>query len=54
VGLNSLVDVVVVLATARLLRSAAVRQARGRMLTRVSGATMLGIGTWLAFAGRSE
>ena len=54
VALNTLVDVVAVLFAHRLLRSDAMREARARMLTRVSGVTMLGLGAYLAFAKRSQ
>ena len=52
VALNTLVDVVAVYAAERLLRSAAARAARARLLTRVSGMTMLGLGAYLALARR--
>jgi threonine/homoserine/homoserine lactone efflux protein len=52
VALNTLVDVAAVFAAARLLRSGVARAARARLLTRVSGATMLGLGTYLALARR--
>ncbi len=52
VALNTLVDVVAVFAAARLLKSDAARAARARMLTRVSGATMVGLGVILAMARR--
>jgi threonine/homoserine/homoserine lactone efflux protein len=52
VALNTLVDVVAVFAAQRLLSSGAARAARARMLTRASGATMLGLGAFLAFARR--
>ena len=52
VALNTLADVLAVLAAHRLLRSDAVRDARARMLTRASGVTMLGLGTYLALARR--
>lgn len=52
VALNTLVDVVGVFASDRLLRSDAARAARARLLTRVSGATMLGLGAYLALARR--
>lgn len=54
VALNTLVDVVAVLAADRLLRSGAARAARARLLTRVSGATMLGLGALLALARRES
>jgi threonine/homoserine/homoserine lactone efflux protein len=53
VGLNTLVDVVAVLAASRLLGAASARAARARLLTQVSGATMVGLGAWLALARRS-
>jgi len=52
VALNTLVDVVAVFAAARLLKSDAARAARARLLTRVSGVTMLGLGAYLALARR--
>lgn len=52
VALNTLVDVVAVFAADRLLRSPAVRAARARFLTRMSGVTMLGLGAYLALARR--
>jgi len=52
VTLNTLVDVVAVLAAHRLLGSQAARAARARMMTRVSGVTMLGLGAFLALARR--
>ncbi|HEY8356790.1 MAG TPA: LysE family translocator [Ramlibacter sp.] len=52
VALNTLVDVVAVLAADRLLRSRAVRAGRARIMTRVSGLTMVGLGAWLALARR--
>jgi threonine/homoserine/homoserine lactone efflux protein len=52
VALNTLVDVVAVFAAHRLLRSGAARAARARMMTRVSGVTMLGLGAFLALARR--
>jgi threonine/homoserine/homoserine lactone efflux protein len=52
VALNTLVDVAAVLAAARLLRSDVARAARARLLTRVSGVTMLGLGAYLALARR--
>lgn len=54
VTFNTLVDVVAVLAAERLLRSGPARAARARMLTRVSGFTMLGLGAWLALARRES
>lgn len=52
VALNTLVDVVAVLAAARLLHSNAARAARARLMTRISGTTMIGLGAWLALAKR--
>jgi threonine/homoserine/homoserine lactone efflux protein len=52
VALNTLVDVVAVFAADRLLSSSAARAARARLLTRASGVTMLGLGTYLALARR--
>jgi threonine/homoserine/homoserine lactone efflux protein len=52
VALNTLVDVMAVVAADRALRSGAARAARARLLARVSGVTMLGLGTWLALARR--
>ncbi|TFZ05959.1 LysE family translocator [Ramlibacter henchirensis] len=52
VALNTLVDVVAVFAADRLLRSSAVRAGRARIMTRVSGITMLGLGAYLALARR--
>lgn len=49
VALNTLVDVIAVLAADRLLMSGA---ARARPLTRVSGVTMLALGAYLALARR--
>jgi threonine/homoserine/homoserine lactone efflux protein len=52
VALNTLVDVVAVFAADRLLASDTARAARARVLTRLSGATMLALGTYLALARR--
>jgi threonine/homoserine/homoserine lactone efflux protein len=52
VALNTLVDVVAVFAAHRLLASDAARTARARLLTRMSGVTMLGLGAYLALARR--
>lgn len=52
VVLNTLVDVVAVFAADRLLRSNAVRVGRARIMTRISGITMLGLGAYLALARR--
>ena len=52
VFLNTAVDVLAVLAASRLLESSAVRAARERLLTRLSGSTMVGLGIYLAAAKR--
>ena len=52
VALNTLVDVVAVFAADRLLQSNPARDARARLLTRISGVTMLGLGAYLAAARR--
>lgn len=52
VFLNTAVDIVAVFAAARLLKSDAARAARAKVLTRVSGVTMLGLGAYLALARR--
>lgn len=52
VALNTLVDAVAVFTAARLLKSGVARAARARLLTRVSGTTMLGLGAYLALARR--
>ncbi|NUO87472.1 MAG: LysE family translocator [Cupriavidus sp.] len=52
VALNTLVDVVVVFAAHRLLRSGAASAARTRLMIRASGVTMVGLGTFLALARR--
>lgn len=52
VALNTLVDVVAVLSSARLLASGTARAARERLLRRVSGATMVALGTFLALSKR--
>ena len=50
VALNTLVDVVAVFAAHRLLSSGAARAARARVMTRMSAATMIGLGAFLALA----
>lgn len=50
--LNTAVDVVAVFAADRLLQTGTARAARARLLTRVSGVTMLGLGAYLALARR--
>lgn len=52
VTLNTLVDVVAVLWSARLLASRAGRAARERLLRRASGGTMVALGAYLALARR--
>lgn len=52
VALNTLVDVVAVLAAHRLLASGAVRSTRARLLARMSGTTMLALAGYLALARR--
>jgi len=52
VALNTLVDVVAVFAADRLLESDAARAARARLLGRISGFTMIGLGAYLALAKR--
>ena len=52
VALNTLVDVVAVFAADRMLASRTARAARARLLTQVSGATMIVLGMWLALARR--
>lgn len=52
VVLNTLVDVVAVLGASRLLRSAASARRRARMLERVSGLTLIGLGTYVAASKR--
>jgi threonine/homoserine/homoserine lactone efflux protein len=52
VALNTLVDVIAVFAADRLLQSSTVRAARARLLTRLSGVTMLGLGAYLALSRR--
>ncbi len=52
VALNTLVDVVAVFAAHRLLKSGPARAARARIMTRVSGVTMLSLGAILALTRR--
>lgn len=52
VALNTLADAVAVMAAHRLLKSPAGRATRARLLTRVSGLMLLGLGAWLALAKR--
>lgn len=53
VVLNTLVDVIAVLSSARLLVSGAARAARARLLRRTSGVTMVVLGAYLALAKRN-
>ncbi|MBI5279558.1 MAG: LysE family translocator [Burkholderiales bacterium] len=52
VVLNTAVDVVAVLGSSRLLASHIGREARARLLRRLSGTTMVALGAWLALSGR--
>jgi threonine/homoserine/homoserine lactone efflux protein len=52
VVLNTIVDVVAVFAAVRLLESQTAHAARARLLTRVSGVTMVSLGAYLALAKR--
>jgi len=52
VALNTLVDVIAVFAANRLLEFGVARAARVRLMTRMSGVTMLGLGAYLALARR--
>lgn len=52
VALNTLVDVAAVFAAHRLLGSGVARTLHARLLMRVSGVTLLGLGVWLALARR--
>lgn len=54
VALNTLVDLLAVLGAQRLLRSGTARARKARLLQRVSGVTLLGLGAWLATARRSQ
>ncbi|MFZ4649523.1 MAG: LysE family translocator [Rubrivivax sp.] len=54
VALNTLVDVGAVLAAHRLLASDVARAARARLMARVSGATMIALGVFLATARRQQ
>ena len=49
---NTAADVVAVFAASRLLQSSTVRAARERLLTRLSGTTMIALGLYLAAAKR--
>ena len=52
VALNTAADLVAVCAADRLLQSSTARAARTRLLTGISGATMIGLGVLLAMANR--
>lgn len=52
VVLNTTVDVIAVFAADRLLRSGTARATRARLLTKISGTTMMGLGAFLALARR--
>ena len=52
VALNTLVDVAAVFAAHRLLESGAAPAGRARMMTRLSGVTLLGLGAFFALARR--
>lgn len=54
VALNTLVDVAAVLLAARLLASDEARAGRARLLTGLSGVTMVGLGAYLALARRDR
>ena len=54
VALNTGVDVLAVFGASRFLGSGVARTARERLLTRVSGVTMLGLGAYLAAATRDN
>lgn len=53
VTFNTTVDVIAVFAADRLLKSGVARDARARLLTKVSGVTMLGLGAYLALARKA-
>lgn len=50
--LNTAVDVAAVLAASRFLESSAARAAHERLLSRISGCTLVGLGAYLAAANR--
>lgn len=52
VALNTLVDILAVLAAHRLLQSGLARETRARILNRISGATLVALGAWLAVVRR--
>jgi threonine/homoserine/homoserine lactone efflux protein len=53
VALNTLIDMIAVFAAQSLLKSSTARAARARILTRVSGVTMISLGAALALARRN-
>jgi threonine/homoserine/homoserine lactone efflux protein len=53
VVLNTTVDVLAVLGASRLLKSSAAREARARLLKRISGCTMIALGVILASTRRT-
>lgn len=52
VALNTLVDIFAVFAAHRLMKSDIARTARAKLMNRLSGGTMIGIGAFLALARR--
>ena len=52
VALNTFADLVAVLIAYRLVQSSVLRQARARLINRLSGVTMLGLAAFLALAKR--
>jgi len=54
VTLNTLVDIAAVFAAHRLMKSDMARTARARLMNRLSGVTMIGIGAFLALAQRES
>lgn len=52
VALNTLIDIVAVFAAHRLMKSDMARTARAKLMNRLSGVTMIGIGAFLALARR--
>jgi threonine/homoserine/homoserine lactone efflux protein len=54
VALNTLVDITAVFAAHSLMKSGLARSARAKLLNRLSGATMIGIGAFLALVRRES
>lgn len=52
VALNTLADIFAVFAAHRLMKSDIARTARAKLMNRLSGGTMIGIGAFLALARR--